>query len=164
MQSAAAQCSFLIKQHDGLLVGLEDQHLALEPTPGLKTAGWLVGHMVVTGDFARSLCGLSPMINKNWRRLFSPDTVPSPDSTIYPPMTELVNTFRSVYQDLAKNSPNASIEMLSAHNPYEPGRKAFPTTGDFARYLLTGHLGYHLGQLSIWRSVAAVSDSRLRRS
>ena len=33
---------------------LDDSHLALEPRPGLKTAGWLIGHLATTGDFAAS--------------------------------------------------------------------------------------------------------------
>ena len=51
MQAAARQCGFHLKVYDRLLADLDDRHLALEPAPGLKTAGWLLGHMIVTGDF-----------------------------------------------------------------------------------------------------------------
>ena len=71
MQAAARQCGFHLKVYDRLLSGLDDRHLALEPAPGLKTAGWLLGHMIVTGDFARRLCGLPPVAPKEWRPLFS---------------------------------------------------------------------------------------------
>jgi hypothetical protein len=32
----------------------------------------------------------------------------------------------------------------------------FPTFGHFATYIMTGHLGYHLGQLSAWRAAAGM--------
>ena len=164
MQAAAKQGAFLLEQYERWLADLGDEHLALEPVPGLKTAGWLLGHMVVTGDFARRLCGLQPLAPKEWRSLFSPGTTPSLDASNYPPMQELVDTFRSVYRDLTTAASTASPETLAAPNPYERARPAFPTAGDFATYLLTGHFAYHLGQLSMWRSAAASTDSRLRRS
>lgn len=154
MQAAARQCGFHLKVYDRLLADLGDQHLALEPAPGLKTAGWLLGHMIVTGDFAGRLCGLPPVAPKEWRAMFSPGTAPSLDAKTYPPMKELLAAFRSIYGGLAANGPNASAELLAAPNPYETARGAFPTAGDFAAYLLTGHMSYHLGQLSGWRAAA----------
>jgi hypothetical protein len=162
MEAAAIQARFLLQQYDRWLADLEDQHRALEPAPGTKTAGWLLGHLAVTGDFARKLCGLPPLAPRHWRALFAPGTSPSLDPDSYPPMRVLVETFRSIYSDLAAQAPAAVAEALSAPNPYEPARPAFPTGGSFARYLLTGHLAYHLGQLSIWRAAAAPTDPRLR--
>lgn len=163
MQAAAIQGAFLVKQYERLFKDLGDEHLALEPAPGLKTAGWLLGHLIVTGDFARRLCGLPALAPKPWRLLFSPGTTPSLDAGTYPPMKVLLATFRSVYEDLIANAPAASREALAAINPYERARSAFPTAGDFAAYLLTGHLGYHLGQLSMWREAAGSADPQLRR-
>ena len=162
MQAAAAQGAFLLSQYERWLTGLEDVHRGLEPTPGVKTAGWLVGHLVITGDFARKLCGRSPLVPKEWRPLFSPGTSPGQDVGAYPPMQDLVSAFHAVYRDLIAGAPVASGETLAAPNPYEPARGAFPTAGSFVIYILTGHLGYHLGQLSIWRAAAADADASLR--
>lgn len=163
MQRAATQCAFHLKVYKGWLANLEDQHLGLEPGPGLKTAGWLLGHLVVTGDFGRKLCGLPPIAPKTWRPLFSPGTTPSHDAASYPPMKELLDAFHAVYTDLSTNGPSAAPGTLALPNPYESARQTFPTAGDFAAYLLTGHLAYHLGQLSMWRAAAAATDARLRR-
>ena len=164
MKAAAVQGAFLLQQYERWFADLEDQHRAQEPAPGAKTAGWLVGHLVVTGDFARKLCGLHPIAPKEWRPLFAPGTVPSREPASYPPMRALIDTCRAVYADLAANATAASPEVLERPNPFEPARAAFPTAGAFAGYLLTGHLGYHLGQLSLWRAAAASSDARLRPS
>ncbi|HEV8599268.1 MAG TPA: DinB family protein [Gemmatimonadales bacterium] len=162
MKAAAVQSAFLLRQYERWFVDLEDQHRAQEPAPGAKTAGWLLGHLVITGDFARKLCGLSPIAPKEWRPLFAPGTVPSREPGSYPPMQALIDACRAVYADLAANAPAAPSEVLELPNPFEPARAAFPTAGAFATYLLTGHLGYHLGQLSLWRAAAAKTDPRLR--
>jgi hypothetical protein len=164
MKAETAQSRFLLQTYDRWLVGLDDSHRALEPVPGTKTAGWLIGHLAVTGDFARRLCGLPPLAPKEWRPLFSPGTSPSRYAADYPPMAELLETFRAIYRDLAECAAGAESPALAEPNPYEPARPAFPTGGSFVRYLLTGHLAYHLGQLSLWRASAAASDPRLRRS
>jgi hypothetical protein len=164
MQAAATQGAYLLEQYERWFLDLEDQHRAYEPAPGTKTAGWLLGHLVVTGDFGRRLCGLPPIAPKEWRPLFAPGTLPSRDAGSYPPMQALIETVRSIYSDLAANASAASAEALAKPNPFEPARGAFPTAGDFVRYLLTGHLAYHLGQLSLWRAAAATQDPRLRPS
>jgi len=162
MQAAATQGAFLLATYEPCLRGLADEHRAHEPGPGTKTAGWLLGHLVVTGDFARRLCGLPPLAPKEWRTLFAPGTQPSTEPGSYPPMGALLDRFRAVYADLSAQAPAAPPDALALPNPFEPARAAFPTAGEFAAYLLTGHLGYHLGQLSIWRAAAAATYPELR--
>lgn len=155
MQAAATQCAHLLHEYDRLLDDLEDAHLTLAAAPGGKTAGWLLGHLVITGDFGRRLCGRIPLSPKDWRIPFAPGTQPSTDPVAYPPMADLVARFRDVYADLAAHAPLTSAEVLEAPNPFEPMRPTFPTAGSFVEYLLTGHLAYHLGQLSGWREAVA---------
>jgi hypothetical protein len=154
----AAQGRFVLWQGKRWLKDLMDQHLALAPTPGGKTAGWLVGHLAVTGDFGRRLCGLKPMCSKEWRALFNPGSFPSLDPSSYPGMNELRSTMLDVYRDLLVQGPDATAELLAQPNPYTPAIEAFPTSGDFAAYLMTGHLAHHLGQLSAWRIAAGLSS------
>jgi hypothetical protein len=161
MDSSAAQCRYLLSLAEPILAGLENTHLALEPQPGTKTAGWLIGHLAVTGDFARRLCGRSPICPKEWRGQFNPGTQPSRQQADYPPMVELCNAFRAVYSDLGEAATRAEPANLLTENPYAPARSAFPTSGDFVAYLLAGHLAYHLGQLVGWRAAAGLG--RLNR-
>lgn len=87
MDATIRQCRYLLKEAETILTGLDDSHRALEPKPGTKTSGWLIGHLAVTGESARA---------------------------------------------------------------------SFPTAGDFAGYLMAGHLAYHLGQVSAWRAAAGL--------
>lgn len=152
----AAQCRHLLATYGRLFDDLDDSYRASQPTREGKTAGWLVGHLAVTGDFARRLCGAKPICPPEWRAKFNPGTRPSTNESDYPPMAEMVARLREVYADLPASYETAG-ERLAAANPFEPGRASFPTAGDFAAYLMTGHLGYHLGQLYGWRAAAGIS-------
>jgi len=153
----AVQGRFIFNQGKRWHRDLTDAHCALAPTAGGKTAGWLLGHLSVTGDFARKLCGLAPMCSKEWRAMFNPGTQPSTDASVYPSLAELRATLKSVYVDLYENGPNGPAAQLGLPNPYTPAIEAFPTAGDFASYLMTGHLAHHLGQLTAWRVAAGLS-------
>ena len=156
MTPYVAQCRFLLSQADRALAGIGDDHRAMEPMPGTKTAGWLVGHLAVTGDFARRLCGRKPICPKEWRSLFNPGTTPSTDASQYPPMGDLCGMLRTVYTDLCEAAMTADAQTLAAENPFDPTRATFPTSGEFVVYLLTGHLAYHVGQLVAWRAAAGL--------
>src|SRR5687768_3309261 len=153
----AAQCRHLLSTYSKLMTDLDDGHRVIEPQPGSKTAGWIVGHLCVTGDFARRLCGQKAICPSDWRTKFNPGTQPSTNAGDYPPMRDMLEKFSAVYADLAASYKSASAETLSAQNPFEPGRASFPTSGDFAAYLMTGHLGYHLGQLYGWRAASRLN-------
>ncbi|HVD60289.1 MAG TPA: hypothetical protein VNC11_05395, partial [Gemmatimonadaceae bacterium] len=71
----AAQCRHLLSLAEPMLDGLRDEHTTLEPTPGNKTAGWILGHLCITGDFGRRLCGRQPINPKEWRDTFRPGTI-----------------------------------------------------------------------------------------
>lgn len=160
MQSSISQCRYLLSLADPMLADLDDSHLALEPRAGVKTAGWLIGHLAVTGDFARRLCGRSPICSSEWQKLFNPGSHPPPHQSVYPSMMNLREVFRSVYLDLCDGAVNADDEVLAKENPYAPARLGFPTSGEFVKYILTGHLGYHLGQLTAWRATAGLGPWR----
>jgi len=155
MNPTRMQCRYLLTLVEPILSGLDDSHRALEPQPGAKTAGWLIGHLAVTGDFARRLYGRPAICPSEWRKAFNPGTQPSQAATDYPSMAQLQEKFREVYLDLVATA-ETDPSHLTAPNPFEPARPAFPTAGDFVGYLLTGHLAYHLGQLVAWRAAAGL--------
>jgi hypothetical protein len=152
----AGQCRYLLFQAEPMLEGLRDEHLHLEPTPGNKTAGWILGHLCITGDFGRRLCGRKSICPPEWRSTFQPGTTPETESTNYPPMADLTRAFREIYTDLCDAILNPDEERISTPNAFEPARPAFPTGREFVPYIMTGHLGYHLGQLGDWRRAAGL--------
>ena len=156
MKASVHQCDVLCSLAETVCADLDDSHLTLEPVAGGKTAGWLVGHMAVTGDFARRLCGQRPICPTTWRPLFSPGSTPSTSPNAYPSMSELRAALQAVYRDLRVAALAAPESQLAIENPYAPARAAFPTAGEFVEYMLTGHLAYHIGQLVAWRAAAGL--------
>jgi hypothetical protein len=71
-------------------------------------------------------------------------------------MADLTSKFREVYLDLCDAAISPDDASLSAPNPFEPARNAFPTGREFVPYIMTGHLAYHLGQLGDWRRAAGL--------
>jgi hypothetical protein len=154
MRAPIAQCRALLRQADSIVRGLDDSHRAMEPQPGMKTAGWLIGHLAVTGDYARKICGRPPICPKDWRAKFNPGTMPSHDAATYAPLTELTGTMHRVYSELMDAAASLDATALAAPNPFTPAIADFATTGEFVAYMLTGHFAYHLGQLHAWRAAA----------
>jgi len=159
----AVQGRFLTSALARATSDLDDTHSALEPVPGLKTAGWLLGHLAVTGDFGRRLCTRPPLCPREWRSAFNPGSTPSPNVGDYPPMSQLRETLLAVYNDLCAAFPTVDAAAFSAPNPFTPALGDYPTAGDFAAYLLNGHLAYHLGQLTAWRAAAGLAIAHVSR-
>src|SRR3989442_406242 len=138
MNATLAQCRYLLSLAEPILDGLDDCHRALEPQPGAKTAGWLIGHLAVSGDFARRLYGRPPLCPAHWRAAFNPGSQPSRDASDYPPMATLRDTFREVYADLCAAASEADPPSLTSINPFAPARIAFPTAAVFLSYPFPG--------------------------
>ena len=160
MKDAATTCLHLLTYAEPLVRDLSDEHLSLASEGKGKTAGWLLGHLCVTGDFVRRKCGRPPLTPKDWGPRFAPGTQPSRAPEDYPTADALRAAFDGIYRDLAAFTPALSVESLAMPSPYEPGRARFATLGEFTKWIMTGHLGYHLGQLYGCRGAVNVAESR----
>lgn len=157
MNASLTQGRYFLTFLRRMLADLEPRHVALEPAAGLKTAGWMVGHLAVTGDFARRLCGAEvALCPPDWRGLFAPGSRPALVAAEYPPLAELCAVTPEIYTGLFATAERVSPEALAIANPYEAARNGFPTVGDFVAYLASGHFGYHLGQLALWRAAVGL--------
>jgi hypothetical protein len=156
MNEAIVQCRYLLRWIEPMLAGLEDSHMAIEPFAGSKTAGWILGHLCVTGDFGRKLCGRKASVPAEWRGPFRPGTEASRDPITYPHAADLCRTLREVYTDLCSAAAEVSETALAAENPFAPAREHFPTNRDFIPWLMSGHFAYHIAQLGDWRRAAGL--------
>jgi len=156
MKTSVAQCRFILTVFNEAVAGLNDSHRALEPQPGAKTAGWIIGHLSVTGDFGRKLCGRATVCPKDWRAKYNPGSTPSTNPADYAPMAEMIAKLREVYTDLCDAALTVDPALLAVENPFVPGRRAYPTAGDFIPHMLAAHFGYHTGQLVGWRAAAGL--------
>lgn len=157
MRTSIQQCTYHLAVANNVLNRLDDSHRALEPRAGAKTAGWLVGHLAVTGDFARHLCDSAPLCPRQWRSAFNAGSQPSLDAADYPSMSSLRSTMVAVYTDLCLIAATADPARLAGPNPYAAARASFPGAGDFVAYLMSSHLAYHVGQLTEWYAITGAT-------
>ena len=71
-------------------------------------------------------------------------------------MAEMIAKLREVYTDLCDAALTVDPALLAVENPFVPGRRAYPTAGDFIPHMLAAHFGYHTGQLVGWRAAAGL--------
>ncbi len=124
-------------------------------TPGAghgHTAGWLLGHLAITGEFGQQLLG-GAIQRPDWVPLFGPgshDPVAADAQT--DSKSQLVDAVWKTYEQLRALNADASAETLqSPHSIQLFQNTPITTTGQAVALILTNHYGFHLAQLSSLR-------------
>jgi hypothetical protein len=152
MLDSALKVNQFLMQYCRMLVGdIAEDRMAEQPLPGVNHPAWILGHLAFSADRARRLLGAEKELTAVWTQLFGPGSKPSVSRSDYPPKDELVRAVEQGFERLRQQAAAASLEQLAqpSTNPYT--KDALPTVKDGVAFLLTGHLGVHLGQLSMWR-------------
>lgn len=142
---------FLV-QYCRMLVGdIPEERLTEQPLPGVNHPAWILGHLAFSADRARGLIGAAKEVPAEWTSLFGPGSRPLASRSVYPPKHDLLRAVEQGFERLRQQAAAATPEQLAqpSTNPYT--KEALPTIKDGVAFLLTGHLGVHLGQLSMWR-------------
>lgn len=142
---------FLLGYADTLLRDLPDERLSEQPLPGVNHPAWILGHLTLTGDFAVKLLGGEAILPREWIVQYGPKSTPTPDRAVYPSKDELLNRLTERFDFTRHLARTADPEAMSAPNPRAHMAAQLPTLGDLVSFLMTGHLGVHLGQFSTWR-------------
>jgi hypothetical protein len=69
----------------------------------------------------------------------------------YPSKAELLTKFDEAHDLLQRAVVAATPEQLAKPSPHPRTKDKLPTIQDLVGFLLTGHFGVHLGQLTTWR-------------
>ena len=140
-----------------MLVGdIADGRLAEQPLPGVNHPAWVLGHLAFSADRASSLLGAAKELPADWAALFGPGSKPSASRCDYPSKDELLRAVEQGFERLRQQLAATTPEQLAqpSTNPYT--KDALPTIQDGVAFVLTGHLGVHLGQLSMWRRMTGL--------
>lgn len=143
-----------------LLVDVSAQQFARKPSPGqtpieINHPAFNFGHLALYPGVVTELMGIDdPKIKTptGWMEMFKMGCPchDDPGAKIYPAMKVITDTYFEGYDRLAALLPDVSEKHLSIPISGERGTR-FPTVGNFLLYILTGHMGTHLGQVSAWR-------------
>ena len=151
LQEAINVNEFLVRFGQRLLSEIPDERMTEQPLPGVNHPAWILGHLALTADGVGEMLGGKRTLPAEWSTLFGQGSQPSSVRSGYPSKSELLRAFEECHHRLREQAAAAGPEVL-AQPPTSPrAREAFPTFKELAAFILTGHVGVHLGQLSAWR-------------
>ena len=142
---------FLMRYCRMLVGDLADTRMAEQPLAGVNHPAWILGHLAYSADGARRLLGAEKELPAAWTLLFGSGSKPSTCRSDYPSKDELLQAVELGFERLRQAAVVAIPEQLSQPSTNARTKDALPTIKDGVAFLLTGHLGVHLGQLSTWR-------------
>lgn len=151
LQEAIHVNRFLVGFGQRLLSEIPDERMTEQPLPGVNHPAWILGHLALTADHVGEMFGGQATLPAEWRTLVGQGSRPSSARSDYPSKSDLLRAFDECHQRLRDRVAAAGPEVL-AQPPTNPrAREAFPTFKELATFILAGHIGLHLGQLSSWR-------------
>ncbi len=121
------------------------------------------GHLSIYPERAFDMIGRSDLARHDakWTELFSSgkECLDDPTGSVYPPMGELVERFRTRHQLLLQILPDVSDDVMMGTNPMERLRDRLPTVGAAMAFLVSAHPMGHLGQVSAWRRIKGLGSA-----
>ena len=136
----------------GMMLGdIPDERLAEQPLPGVNHPAWILGHLAYSADRAVGLLGGVKTLEGDWTKKFGPGTKLTAARGDYPSKDEFLRLLEERFELARTLAASATPEQVAGQNPNPRMRVGLPTIRDAFAFLLTGHLGVHLGQLSSWR-------------
>ena len=151
LDSAIRVNLFLMQYCRMLLADIPDERMAEQPVAGVNHPGWILGHLALTADGALEKLGGQKALPADWATLFAPGSKPSAVRSIYPSKDELLRAVEQSYQQLRQRAATANPEQLARPTTNPRAKETLPTLKELLAFLLSGHVGVHLGQLSSWR-------------
>ncbi len=139
-----------------LVVEIGDERMAEQPMPGVNHPAWILGHLCFSADRGRSLLGHDKILPEEWTPRFGPGSKLTAVRGEYPAKEVLLNAVDVGFELLRRQAGNATPEQFAKPNPNPFSKDILHTTKDAVAFLLTGHLGVHLGQLSVWRRMQGI--------
>ncbi len=151
MLDSAIQVNLFLIQYCRRLVGdLADEQLAEQPVAGINHPAWLLGHLAWTADRALDVLGAPALLPAEWAALFGRGSTPSTSRRLHI-QGRIGARRRAGISAIEGDARSASSEQLSRPTAVALARETLPTATELVAFLLSGHMGIHLGQLSAWR-------------
>jgi hypothetical protein len=152
MLDSAIQVNLFLMRYCRMLVGDNaDDRLTEQPHAGVNHPAWILGHLALTADATLGKLGIHKALPAEWATLFGAGSKPSASRGVYPSKDDLLRAVEQGYQQLRQTAATATPEKLSRPTTNPGVKETLPTLKEMVAFLLSGHMGVHLGQLSSWR-------------
>lgn len=143
---------FMVRYLTQLVADITEDEMGEQPVPGFNPPRWILGHLAISTDLARRVCGGRFHCPKEWHRAFRPGSLPVEDSV---PDGTKEHYLEAVTSGFA--AARAACRELSPEMAARPHGFAFladtplVTVQHLLAHLLATHPATHVGQLSSWR-------------
>jgi hypothetical protein len=152
MLDSAIQVNLFLLQYCRMLVrDIPDERMTEQPLASVNHPAWILGHLALTADGTLEKLGAPKTLPAEWSARFGAGSKPSASLSDYPSKDELLRAVEQTYQQLRQKAASASPEQLSLPTTNPRAKEALPTFKEMLAFVLSGHMGVHLGQLSTWR-------------
>ena len=155
-----AECNinrFLLGFARMLAAEIPEERWAEQPMPGVNHPAWIFGHLAYSADGAVGALGGQKTLTVEWIRRYGAGSKVSAVRADYPSKDELLRILEGRFDEARQLAAAARPEQVALPNPNARLKEGLPTVRDAVAFLLTGHLGVHLGQLSAWRRMIGLS-------
>ena len=139
---------------------LTPEQMVEQPHGVVNHPAWSLGHLVMVSDWLARLLGLESEVADGWAPVFATGGIPSNDVSRYPSKEELLEALEAQHARSTAAIEATDPAWFDTPNPDEKRRKRFPTLGDQAVFLMTGHEMLHLGQVAAWRRAMGLPPAR----
>jgi hypothetical protein len=143
--------SFLMTYCRRLLEEIPEERMTEQPVTGINHPAWILGHLSLAADTAAALLGAEKTLPADWGKRYGTGSKPSASRAEYPSKAELLATCEKAYERVRRLASTANAEQLAQPTTIPQMKEMLPTTRERMAFMLTGHVGAHLGQLSAWR-------------
>ncbi len=146
-------CELMLWYAERQLAEIPDAQFHAQPSPGVNTPAWILGHLANTADHGLQRLGRAPLNPPAWDKIYGQGSDPA--STPQPPPTkaQLEDALRRTYTEFIAALRAADEAALSQQPFTSETLKDSPlkTMADVLTHLATSHFAAHLGQLATWR-------------
>jgi uncharacterized damage-inducible protein DinB len=146
--------AFTLAMCERLMADISQDQMDIQPTGGVNTPAWILGHLAICTDFALNLLGQPMRLPKNWHTAFGPGSSPLPQEHPRPSREELLSALRDGHAAVVAALAKVDANALAGPNPLSSMPflvQTLPTVDDLLAHLLSTHEAAHLGHLSNWR-------------
>jgi hypothetical protein len=88
-----------------LVADLPDDQMALQPSPGMNHAAWLLGHLACTADMLGAMIGVKPVCPADWAARFDWNSSPSSAASQDPSKAILLRALENAHVPVAAALP-----------------------------------------------------------
>jgi hypothetical protein len=146
------QVNLFLLRYCRLLVGdIPEERMTEQPVAGVNHPAWILGHLAWAADGMLEKFGGTKTLPAEWTALFGAGSKTTTARGDYPSKDVLLGAVERSYEQLRQMAATAGAERLSLPTTSPRAKEVLPTLKEMTAFLLSGHMGVHLGQLSSWR-------------